>query len=238
MAQKTEKFKVINTKVSPEAYAKIYRLASKTGMKPYEMLQMCVDTLVRYMDDRHNLSPEMERMMMVFEDMVGWRQALNLADPTARPSISEATYYLAADGKRGTRAVHVGKPFFGDWRETENIQLILERTIENLAPDLYRRLRGLCVSFDATSILELLHLLVDAHAEADRNHEEVRRSFEDCNRGDNCRPVEYGQRTVRKKHYTPDTMPTIHFEPGDVPDNLGDPAGKTAFDPHDDPIGY
>ena len=32
MAQKTEKYKVINTKVSPEAFAKIYRLADKLGM--------------------------------------------------------------------------------------------------------------------------------------------------------------------------------------------------------------
>lgn len=220
MAQKTDKYKVINTKISPEAYAKIYRLAQKLGMKPYEMLQMCVDTLVRYMDDRHNLSPEMERMMLVFEDMVGWKQALNLAAPAPHATIAEATYYLTAEGKAGIRAVHVTEPFFGNWHETENIQLILERTIENLAPELYRRLRAMCVSYEAQSVLELLQHLVDAQTIMDLDHEEVRQSFQDCNRGDNCKSVEYGQRTVRKKHYTPDSMPPIRF------------------DPYDDPIGY
>lgn len=238
MAQKTEKYKVINTKISPEAYDKIYRLARKVGMKPYEMLQMCVDTLVRYMDDRHNLSPEMERMMLVFEDTVGWSQALNLADPAAKATIAEATYYLTAKGKAGARAVHVQRPFFGDWHETENIQLVLERTLELIAPELYRRLRSLCVVYETQSVLELLHHLVDAQTVIDLNHEEVRRTFEDCNRGENAKPVEYGQRTLIKKHYTPDTMPTIHFSPDDVPDNLGDPTGKLPFDPYDDPIGY
>lgn len=247
MAQKTDKYRVINTKVTPEAYDKIHRLARKLGTKPYEMLQMCVDTLVRYMDDRHNLSPEMERMMLVFEDMVGWPQALNLADPSAKASITEATYYLTAKGKAGARAVHVQKPFFGNWHETENIQLVLERTLELIAPELYRRLRSLCVAYETKSILELLNRMVDAQAIMDLNHEEVRRTFEDCNRGENTKPVEYGQRTRRKKHYTPDTMPdaapTILFSPDDVPDNLGDPTGQEedhhhTFDPYDDPIGY
>lgn len=238
MAQKTEKFKVINTKVSPESYRKIYRLAAKRGVKPYEMLQMCVDTLIRYMDDRHNLSPDMERMMLVFEDMSGWRDALNLASPGSAPSVCEATYYLSEGGKSGSRAVHVSKPFFGDWHETENIQVILERTVESLVPVLYRRLRLMCVEHDCTSVMELLHRLVDTNDIVDPDHEEVRRSFEDCNRGETGKPVEYGQRTRRKKHYTPDTMPTIHFSPDDVPDNLGDPTGKPSFDPYNDPIGY
>lgn len=238
MAQKTDKYKVINTKVSPEAFAKIYRLADKLGMKPYEMLQMCVDTLIRYMDDRHNLSPEMSRMMLVFEDMVGWGRSLNLAEPGAKPAITEATYYLTEPGKGGARAVHVQRPFFGDWQETENISHIMERTVEVLAPELYRRLRGVCAELEVSSIMELLHHIVDAQTIIDLNHEEVRRSFEDCNRGDNAKPVEYGQRTRRKKHYTPDTMPTIHFSPEDAPDNLGDPSGKPSFNPYDDPIGY
>lgn len=218
--QQTEKYKVINTKLSPEAYDKFYRLADKLKMKPYEMLQMCVDTLIRYMDDRYNLTPEMEKLMAVFEDMTGWRQAFNLADPYAKPQIDESTYYLSSNGKKGTRAVHVERPFFGNFKQTCNVPQIFDRTIELLVPNLYRRLRMLCVEMDCGSVLELLQTMVDAQTIRDLNHEEIRKQFEDCNRADNNKPLAYGERTKRVKHYDTETMPKIDF------------------DPYNDPIGY
>lgn len=225
--QRTEKYKVINTKVSPEAFEKIYRLSGKMGIKPYEILQMCVDTLIRYMDDRHNLSPEMEKIIAVFEDMTGWHRSFNLADPTGKPEIGEATYYLRRNGKQGTRAIHVEHPFFGDFRQTANVTQILDRTIENLSPNLYRRLRSLCVEMDCGSVMDLLQTMVDARVVEDLNHESVRQMFEDCNRAENGKPVAYGERTRRKKRYTPDTMPEQRLFEG----------GADTFDIDSDAIG-
>lgn len=207
--QKSEHYKVISTKISPDGYIKLCRLAGKAKMKPYEILQMCADTLIRYMDDKNNLTPEMEKIMSVFEDMVGWKDALNLADPFTKLYISDATYYLKAKGRTGTRAIHVERPFFGDFRQTSNVTEIFDRTVEVLAPMLYRRMRMLCAEKDCKSTLELLQVLVSDQVIEDINHDEIRKQFEDCNRADNSKPIEYRARTKKGRHYDTETMPNL-----------------------------
>lgn len=217
-----EKFRVISTKVNNETYKLLSRLAKKKGITLYEMFQMVADTFRRYMSDEHNLSLEMEQVMAVFEHMVGWEQALNLADPSANPEIAEATYFLVAKGRKGARASHVSRPYFGEWRQTENVQEILERTLSLLFPQRYKKLRYLAVEMECNSILELIDLMIDAQTIRMLN-DEYRKDFEDCERS------EYGKKPwdapfVRKHHKTPDTMrqQTIHFEADDVPEDKSD----------------
>lgn len=239
MNSENDKFQVLSTKVSPRAFKILKRLADKKGLKIYELLQICVDCLVRYTSDQYNLTPELEKVMGIFEHMIGWAGALNIADPTVQTTISEATYYLTADGKKGTRAVHVNRPFFGQWQQDENIQHILDRTLENLVPERYRRLRLLAVENNCSSILELIDLLIERNGSDTENDRQIREGFEDCNRGENNHAVEYGQRTRRKKHYSPDTMPseqTINFSPDDVPD-LPELREDKPFNPDEDAIG-
>ena len=50
------------------------------------------------MDDMHNLSPELELAMAVFEHAEGWSKAFNLANPYMRGEIAEAVY-LTRDQK-------------------------------------------------------------------------------------------------------------------------------------------
>ena len=87
-----EKFVVLATKVSRTAAEQLARIAKKKGMTIYELIQMVCDTLIRYMDDRHNLSEEMERAMSIFEHLTGWADALNLADPTVHKEVAQAVY--------------------------------------------------------------------------------------------------------------------------------------------------
>ena len=187
--QETENYKVLSTKVSSDTYELLNRLAKGKGMRVYELMQMCADTLVRYMSDLHNLTPEMERAMGLFEHMTGWAGALNLCDPTAKARVSEATYYLTAGGKKGCRAVHVWSPYFGNWQQTENVGVILERTLEQLVPERYRRLRLLASAMGCGSILEMLDRMADGRAVDEMNEQEIRRSFEDCNRAENGKAV-------------------------------------------------
>lgn len=193
------KYVVIATKTSP-AFARLFSsICEKKGIKPYLAMQMMVDTFVRYTDDMHNLSPDMEKIMAVFEHMTGWDEAFNLADAKTARHIDEAVYFLTADGKHGSRAVMVQRPFMGEPRETYNIQQILERVIEALMPERYRRLRALAVDMECGSILELLDVMIDSHT-IEQINQEFRKDFEDCNRHDYGKPVEYGQRTRRKHH--------------------------------------
>ena len=187
------KYKAIGTKVSPEFHETFRGICRDKGIKPYKAVQMMVDTFVRYTDSRHRLSPAMERVMGVFEHMSGWDNAFNLADAYADPEVLEAIYLIGEKGKQGSRAVMVS----GE-EQTCNVQEILERMIETLTPELYRRLRALAVEMACGSLLDLLFLLADAQTILNLN-EEMREEFSDNCRHEFGRTVEYGERTKRKK---------------------------------------
>ena len=193
-----DKIRVMATKVSTEARESFVKICQAKGMTPYELLQIVIDTLIRYMDDRHNLTPEMEQAMSIFEHLQGWKDAFNLADPTTRPEITEATYYLRDSDKKGVRGVHVEMPFMGTWSQTYNIQEILEQTICLLMPERYKRLRLLAVDNNCSSILQLVDMLIDEHSK-DADVAVMRQGFEDANRSD------YGKKPAdspyKRKHY-------------------------------------
>ena len=195
-------YEMMQTKVHPVIYARMKRIAEMKGISEYGLVQMVIDTLVRYMDDRHNLTPEMERAMAIFEHMEGWRDALNHADPTTRRIIGEAIYFLFdEDGKKkGCRAVHVTKPFFGNWSEDMNIQHILERVLCLMMPERYKRLRMLAVDMDCSSMLELFDKLIDHHAK-DSDVVTFRELFEDADRSEfGVKPSSVRYKQTKTKH--------------------------------------
>lgn len=213
-----EKYEMLQTKVSAEAYRRIKRIEKKKGLTSYGIIQMMVDCIIRYMDDAHNLTPEMEQAMSIFEHMVGWREALNLADPTSEKEIGEAVYFfMSSDGSRkGTRAVMVTKPFFGNWEQTENVQAILERMLNHLFPERYMRLRRLVVDNNCQSILQLLDHLIDEHGK-DSDIKHFREEFEDANRGDFGQAPEYVRTKQRQKRGIDwvDGQQSIQFDDND-----------------------
>lgn len=197
-----ESYEVVATKVSKYVRRRMNQLLKKKGLSEYVMLQMVYETIVRYMDDRHNLTPEMERAMAIFEHLNGWAKAFNLADPTVEPEIVCATYYLGDPNKIGVHAVHVERPILKElseeWMQTINVQEILEQTICLLMPERYKRLRMLAIDNDCTSILQLIDLLIDEHSK-DIDMADIRQGFEDANRS------EYGRKPAdapyKRKHY-------------------------------------
>lgn len=193
-------YEMMQTKVRPVVYARVKRVMKLKGLTDYTVLQMMVDCIIRYMDDRHNLTPEMEQLMSIFEHMEGWKDAMNHADPSANRVIGEAIYFIF-DGegkKKGCRAVHVTKPFFGNWSEDMNIQHILDACLRRLVPEIYRRLCAMKADMNCQSTLELLIKLIDFHSK-DSDVVAFRELFEDAARADNGRSVEYGQRTRQTK---------------------------------------
>ena len=220
--QNNDKFVVLGTKVS-HTFARIFgRICRKKGIKKYLAIQQMAESFVRYTDDMHNLSPDMERLMMCFEHMEGWKDAFNLADASAEKDIKEAIYLLTAKGRKGARAVMVHRPFFGQWSETVNIQTILERVVEVLMPERYRRLRQLAIEYGCSSILDLLDFLIDHHSK-DSDVMEFRRTFEDCRRSISGKEIEYGQKRKSVHHQDIDgkaAQRIINFTPDDrIEDN-------------------
>ena len=202
-----DKHVVVATKLSRPAAERLAKIAKHKGMTIYELIQMVCDTLIRYMDDRHNLSEEMERAMSIFEHMVEWADALNLADPTVQKEIAQAVYiFQDANGeKKGFRAVMVDKPFMGQWTEDQNVMHIFNRIFNICMPDLYMKLFRARILLGCNNVSEVINLLADAQVIMHLN-DEYRKDFEDADRADNGHAVQYGQKTKGLQHRTPDSV--------------------------------
>lgn len=204
---KTKGYEVVNTKIATPIYNRLQVILRRKGLNFYRLFQNFCDCLIHNTDDRHNITPETEKVMSTFENLIGWEKNFNLSDPTAKPEISEATYYLTADGKANTRVVHVERPFFGQWKQNFNVQQILERFLNLTFPQLYMRLRFIAGCRECASIFELLTEVV-AELEEDEQKKELLRDFEDNDRGDfGQKPHE--QRYRRKLHQTPDMFESL-----------------------------
>lgn len=200
--EKQKGYEVVNTKIATPVYNRLMVILRRKNLNFYRLFQNFCDCLIHNTDDRHNLTPDTEKVMGTFENMIGWENNFNLSDPTAKPEVAEATYYLTAPGKDGVRVVHVERPFFGQWKQNLNINQIMERFFCLTFPQLYKRLRFIAVCRQCASIFELLTEVV-AELEADEQKKELLEDFEDNDRGD------WGQkpgntRYKRKQQRTPD----------------------------------
>jgi hypothetical protein len=202
---------VVATKLLRTAAERLAKIAKKKDMTIYVLIQMVCDTLIRYMDDRHNLSEEMERAMSIFEHMVGWADSLNLADPTVQKEIAQAVYIFqdSEAKKKGFRAVMVSKPWMGIWDETANVMDIFERIFNICMPDLYMKLFRARILLGCNNVSEVINLLADAQVIMHLN-DEYRKDFEDADRADNGHAVAYGQKTKGLQHRTPDSLANDH----------------------------
>lgn len=178
------KFVSVAGKISTWCYGRLMRILKKRGINIYQMIQNVCESFVRHMDDKHNLTPESEKVIAIFEHAIGWENNFNLADPNVKPEVSEATYYLTDEGgKKGVRVMHVEKPFFGQWTQNFNVQQILERFMCLTFPGLYRRLRFIAVCRECASIFELLTEIV-CELEEEEKKKELLEDFEDADRSD------------------------------------------------------
>lgn len=214
--QQDEKFINLSTKVSRHAAEQLARIAKRKGMTIYELIQMVCDTLIRYMDDRHNLSENMERAMSIFEHMVGWADALNLADPTVHKEVAQAVYiFQDADGKKkGFRAKMVNKPFMGIWEEDSNVMHIFERIFNICLPELYMKLYRARIILECETVSEVINRLADAEVIMHLN-EDFRQDFEDAARAENGKDYQYARKTKAKQYRTPDSVARdqrFHFD--------------------------
>lgn len=196
-------------KISTWSYGRIMRILKRRGLNIYQMIQNFCDTIIRYMDDRHNRTPDVEKAMNMFEGMIGWENNFNLCDPNTKPEISEATYYLSDftkdKAKKGVRVVHVERPLMDKWTQTFNVQQILERFMFLTFPSLYRRLRFIAVCRECTSILELLIDIV-GELEREEDKKELLKDFEDTDRGDFGQKPHEGQPYKRPYEASQDTL--------------------------------
>lgn len=199
-----QKYKNIGTKIPGDMYQALRRFARSKDMELYELLQLVCWVLVRATSDQHNLSDEINRLITLFHNESGWKDAFSLCNATAETEIAEEILILQQADKKGFGAVKIQKPFMGTWTQTENADVICNRVLEVCMPGVYQRVRKLSGVMGCSSLYDLLMSLTDRQAIIELE-EANRREMEEANNiADNGRAYNYGQRTRIKHHRTPD----------------------------------
>ena len=194
-------YSLISTKVSPEARGRLKAICEKYGFKIYDMLQMMCECLIRLMDEEHNISEEMMKVIRMFENLPEWNTAFRITEPftmtrkkeVVRGSIKkvidvdtsveivEAFYVIRRKGKTGSRLVHVVRPTMENdaegWQCNYNTVQQLERFMELTNESLYKHLRCLSTDLGTVSLLDTIHTIANLDRE-NPDEGELRLQFE------------------------------------------------------------
>ena len=146
--------------------------------------------------------------MTLLDIDAGWQNAFNLANPD-NLRISQVILILEQEGHNGFGAVMIDRPFMGDAQQTECVDDILERLTDVLVPGIHKRLESLKRKLEAESTLDALLTMIDAQTIFELDEAERAELPQMGDVAPNGKPLAYGKRTKRKKHFTPDTMPMM-----------------------------
>ena len=204
---KDERFEQLGTKIDPAMAEVLDACCNAMGVDVYHLLQWFAYVVVKASSDLHALDPRIQKLMTMLDRDAGWQNAFNLCNPD-RLKIAQVVLILEQDNHKGFGAVMVDKPFFNEARQTECVDDILERVTEVTMSGIYKRLRLMGEDMECNNLSDVLLTMLDAQ---DLLNAEERDASEGPQIGDvapNGKAVAYGKRTKRKKHFTPDTMPT------------------------------
>jgi hypothetical protein len=203
-----ERFEQLGTKISPEMAKVLDSCCNALGVDVYHLLQWFAYTVIRAASPMHALDPRIQKLMIMLESDVGWQKAFNLANPDDL-DVAQVVLILEQKNHKGFGAVMIDKPWMGEaTRQTECVDDILERVTSVTMSGIYRRLRDVGVKMQCNNLSDILLTMIDDQTtfELDEGFREELPGMGD--RADNGRPLEYGKRTKRKKHFTPDSIPT------------------------------
>lgn len=208
MENNKERFEQLGTKIDPAMAEVLNACCDALQTDVYHLLQWFAYTVIRAANPLHQMTPEIQKLMTLLESDAGWQTAFNLAAPD-RKKIAQVVLILEQEGHKGFGAVMIDRPFMGDARQTECVDDIMERVTKVLVPGIYRRLESLKRKLESESTLDALLTMIDEFKDGLSDEAERAEMPQMGDIAPNGKAVAYGKRTKRKKHFTPDTMPTV-----------------------------
>lgn len=188
---------VVATKVSKESKAIIDSICAKMDITIYDLIQMCLDALIRYTCPQFNLTEELNTLIRLFDGLKDWDRSITLTDPKERMQIVGAYYVLAQAGRKGNRIMYTDGSVCGHAEYTYNVQEMFEHLVSVLLPvDTYKAIRRLGVDLETSSAFETITKIVN---EYDHNPDidELRKLFEDNDWVGNKHQHDEGERAKR-----------------------------------------
>ena len=135
---------------------------------------------------------------------VGWQNAINLCAPNGKLSIAQLILIVEQEDKEGFSAVMLDKPFMGECQQTENINLIIERIIQVGTKKLYQKLRGIGAKMNCKRFVDVMLQMIEDQDKLSDEKSDMEEYNGVNDYAENNRRVEYGKRTKRVKHHSPD----------------------------------
>ena len=206
-----ERHETIATKISIRAKKQLDRCLAKMKLNYYQWFKWMAEVTVRLFDDRHRLTPQMSKMIQLYQMIPGWNDPTSFIDPNDEPEIEEAIYIMNTKGKHGLKVVKVSRGLMdGEWHMTENVMEIAERCIEATMPQSYTMLRQAMVDLHCSRVFEVLLKLADDATNASYD-QEIAEMFSDDER------TEWGEqrqhvRTKQRKHVGVEDMQGLFDE--------------------------
>lgn len=204
----------LSIKVSRDTYDLLNILAEglQHGTNANDLLKMFVHAFIESAKHYDPVNTEMQEVIDMMRLEPDWQKAFNIADPSGGTNVAQAILVLQQPGRKGFGLVMIDKPFMPDQacRMTYCVDDILERVTEVAMKGLYRQLRQVGLALESNSLRETLTVMCDAQLihELDRMTAEELPGLGDHT--DFGRAInEYGQRTRRVKHLTPDDLQQV-----------------------------
>lgn len=237
-----EKFEPKGTKISPAMAAVWDAVCRALNTNTYDMIQQFIYAVIRAASDHHEKTPEIQKLLDALDIDPGWQNAINLCAPNGKLNIAQMILIVEQEGREGFGMVMLDKPFLADVRQTENVNMIIERVIEVGLKQLYKKLRGIKADMRCKWLSDVLTTMIDAQniLNIEESDQEELPGYD--NRHDYGKPVEYGRKTKSTHRRTPDgeamRQQRIKFNPEDVPDlpelrDDMDIESEMGFRPHD-----
>ena len=144
---------------------------------------MLIDIIIRYMDDRHNLSTEIERVITLFDDFPLKRKMLCIADSMDNLEAITAVYILGSRSRQGQKAVLIERDAFDRLTEDWNTSHIIDKVMNVCCPSLYKKLRIKASALHVDTVFAVIEYNMHI-AETEDDMTALRDEFEDCRRTD------------------------------------------------------
>lgn len=200
----------LSVKVSQETYELLNILAEGLhhGTNANDLLKMFIQAFIESAKHTGPVSPEIRLLLDMLKMDAGWNQAFNFADVTKQKQVAQVVLILEQPGREGYGAVLINRPLMPNTTPymTYCVDEILERITEVSMKGLYQELRDIGSELESESMRETLFTLCDSYklAKMDRDMQDELPQL--GNYSDFGRAIEYGKRTKRKKHLTPDSI--------------------------------
>ena len=202
-------YEPMGTKIAPWAAEVWNAVCDALGTDTYHLLQQFIYAMIRSASEQHEKTPDVQRLLDAIELDPGWQNAINLCAPNGQQNIAQMILIVEDDEKHGFGVYMLDKPFIGHCKQTENVDLIMQRLAEVAYKREYTKMCQLAKRMGIKSLRQLLSIMIETQTEALLDNEfrdELPNIGDRTDSGRVAGDNAYGKRTKQTKRRTPDNF--------------------------------